>query len=314
MEEPRARNGSVGMEHTSCAVCGAEEHDLLFESGDRRHPLPGTFAMVRCRACRHVYLNPRPDPETLPMYYPEEYSPHCLGSRWRRRLTQALRRAEARSFARRLPSGAILLEVGCASGDSLEALRHWGVHAIGVEPSPRAAAAARAKGLDVRCGVLEDVPLEQDRLDAIMMRAVLEHVPDPLGDLARAHALLKPGGLLLLGTDNCAGLDCRLFGQDWYGFDVPRHLNLFSPESLGAVLERVGFSEPEVRYTLVPTHWIVSLRYRLERRFGKSRLWDTLHAMNPIALAFFLPVAFAQRLLGNGGRVWLISRKKAPVR
>jgi SAM-dependent methyltransferase len=313
MGPSRSDHGPVGLERAPCGVCGAREHDVLFESGDRRHPLPGTFAMVRCRACRHVYLNPRPDSETLSRYYPEDYSPHRPGGGWQSRLTQALRQTEARSLARILPPGARLLEVGCAAGDLLEPLRARGVDAIGVELSPHAAAAAKAKGLTVHCGVLADIPLEQDRFDAIVMRAVIEHVPDPLGDLGRAHTLLKPGGLILLGTDNYASLDRRVFGPDWYGFDVPRHFNLFTADSLGALLRRAGFTTPVVRYSLVPTHWIVSLRYRLERRISKSSLWSILLEKNPLALAAFLPLTFAQRLLGNGGRMWLTSTRRTPT-
>lgn len=299
----------VGVERTRCAVCGCWSTAPLFESRDRRHDLPGTFAVVRCVDCGNVYLNPRPDPATLPLYYPEDYSPYRAGGGLIRFLTRALRWAEARALARRLPPNPRVLEVGCAAGDLLVPLRDRGVDVVGVELSPRAAAAARARGLVVHCCALAEAPLAPESFDAVVMRCVIEHVPDPLGDLVRAHALLKPGGLIVVTTDNYDSLDRRLFGPDWYGFDVPRHFNLFTPQSLSALLARAGFRAPEVRFSLVPTHWIVSLRYRLERRLGRSRLLRLLSPANPLLLAAFLPITYAQRLRGDGGRMSLLAVK-----
>ena len=44
-----------------------------------------------------------------------------------------------------------------------------------------------------------------------------------------------------MGTPNVDALDARLFGQYWALWEAPRHLNVFSPDSLGRVLGQTGF-------------------------------------------------------------------------
>jgi SAM-dependent methyltransferase len=300
---------AVEVEHTACPGCNSDAKAILFSSGDRRHPLPGIFTMVRCLTCGHVYLDPRPTAASLAQYYPEDYSPFQGGRGWTKRLTTVLRQIEARALARLIRPGRSVLEVGCAAGDLLAPLNALGLETRGVEVSPMAAEMARAKGLDVHTGTLATAPLADRSVDCVVMRNVIEHLPEPREDLLRAQALLRPGGVIILTTSNCASLDCRIFGADWYGFDVPRHLNVFSAASLAKLLTSVGFERPAVSYSLVPTHWIVSLRYTLERRFGRRPLWRVLSAGNPMLLAAFLPIAFAQKLLGNGGRMRMLATK-----
>ena len=62
-----------------CPVCGAPERTYLFDSHDWLYGLPGHFPLFECALCRCVYPNPRPSPEALGRYYPEDayYSYHA---------------------------------------------------------------------------------------------------------------------------------------------------------------------------------------------------------------------------------------------
>ena len=256
-------------ESARCALCRANDFDVLITGGrDRRHHLPGEFRLVRCRRCSLVYLNPRPTAESLGAYYPPDYAPYrqrgVFGT-----LTRLLRRREATEIRRSLRPGADVLEVGCAAGDLMVPMREAGLRVTGVELSDHAASIARDEHkLDVHTGALSDVPLGRESFDAVIMRNVIEHVPDPRTDLDEASKLLRPGGLLVLRTDNVGSSDARLFRSLWYGYDFPRHLTLFSPKTLSALVESVGLDVEAVRYSLVPTHWIMSLRYWMSERGG----------------------------------------------
>jgi hypothetical protein len=70
---------------------------------------------------------------------------------------------------------------------------------------------------------------------------VIEHIADPIRSLEICHRLLRPGGVLSLTTPNLASLGHSLFGRDWIGLDAPRHLVLFTPDSLARCLGRIGF-------------------------------------------------------------------------
>ena len=68
----------ITWEEPSCPLCGRVERDLLTEAAD---PIPEhgpgmRFAIVRCRHCGLAYTNPRPTPDTIGHFYPNNYAPH----------------------------------------------------------------------------------------------------------------------------------------------------------------------------------------------------------------------------------------------
>ena len=309
------RNSPSGVgdrESVRCNYCHADSFDVVIASGiDRRHGLPGDFRMVKCRQCSLVYLNPRPTAEALSAYYPEDYAPYVQRGFFGR-MTQWLRRREANALRRTVSAGADVLEVGCAAGDLMVPLRDAGFRVTGVELSDHAATIAREQHhLQVHTGVLADAPLAGRSFDAVIMRNVIEHVPDPKGDLARAAALLRPGGVLVLRTDNVASLDARLFRSLWYGYDFPRHLTLFSPATLTAYVESAGLEVTRVQYSLVPTHWIMSLRYWASDRPGISVVAPLLSPRNPLLLAAAFGIAAVQKVTRDSGRFVVMATKPA---
>jgi SAM-dependent methyltransferase len=299
-----------GRESVRCNFCRADNFDVFVTDGrDRRHQLPGDFRLVKCRGCGLVYLNPRPTAEALSAYYPPDYAPYAPRGLFGK-LTRWLRRREAFGLRRSLPAGAEVLEVGCAAGDLLVPLRDAGFRVTGVELSDHAATIARGMHhLDVHTGTLGDAPLAGRSFDAVIMRNVIEHVPDPMGDLEKAASLLRPGGLLTLRTDNVASLDARLFRSLWYGFDFPRHLTLFSPQTLTACVQSAGLEVTQVRYSLVPTHWIMSLRYWASERRGISAVSRLISPRNPLLLAVGFVIAAVQKVVHDSGRFVVFARK-----
>jgi 2-polyprenyl-3-methyl-5-hydroxy-6-metoxy-1,4-benzoquinol methylase len=223
-----------------------------------------------------------------------------------------IRRREVSALRRELPARASVLEVGCAAGDLLVPMRDAGFQVTGVELSDQAATLAREEHqLEVHTGSLADAPLGERSFDAVIMRNVIEHLPDPKADLQRAAHVLRPGGLLLLKTDNVASLDRRLFGEFWYGFDFPRHLTLFSRETLTAIVAAAGLRVARVSYSLVPTHWIMSLRYLIMSR-GRGdgdSLTRFVTPRNPLLLGAGLSIALVQKLAHDSGRFGLVAVK-----
>ncbi|MDB4909656.1 MAG: Methyltransferase type 11 [Gemmatimonadetes bacterium] len=297
-------------ESVPCNYCHADNFDVLLAHGrDRRHHLPGEFRLVKCRECSLVYLNPRPTAAALSAYYPPDYAPYQQRGLFGK-LTRWLRRREALGLRHSLPASAEVLEVGCAAGDLLVPLRDAGFRVTGVELSDHAATIARDRHqLHVHTGTLGDAPLAGQSFDAVIMRNVIEHVPDPKGDLEKAASLLRPGGLLTLRTDNVASLDARLFRSLWYGLDLPRHLTLFSPRTLTASVRSAGLEVTEVQYSLVPTHWIMSLQYWISDRRAIAPASRLMSPRNPLLLAMGLAIAAVQKVLHDSGRFVVIARK-----
>lgn len=62
------------METVACDLCGNNGADVLFEQRDLLYEPDGAlWAMVQCKTCGLVYLNPRPTVDEIAKYYPAEY-------------------------------------------------------------------------------------------------------------------------------------------------------------------------------------------------------------------------------------------------
>jgi 2-polyprenyl-3-methyl-5-hydroxy-6-metoxy-1,4-benzoquinol methylase len=153
-------------------------------------------------------------------------------------------RYRAELHIRHLPhpnTAARLLDVGCGSGAFLQVMKALGWQTVGLEPDPKACEFARASGLDVHTGSLQNTTLEPASFDAITLNHVIEHLHDPKGDLDVCLRLLRPGGTLWITTPNLGSIGHRRYGKDWLHLDPPRHLVLFTLKSLEGLIQRSGF-------------------------------------------------------------------------
>src|SRR5439155_22069842 len=111
----------------------------------------------------------------------------------------------------------------------------------GVEPDPQSAAQAAAAGVEVKAGLLESQSLPEAHYDAVSLNHVIEHLHDPVRTLKICHRILKPGGRIFIATPNFAAGGHRLFGADWVPLDPPRHLVLFTSDSVKLAVVLAGF-------------------------------------------------------------------------
>ena len=268
------------METVPCLLCGRADPELVRSAPDRlaaaRHAgAPESFAVVRCRGCGLAYVDPRPTPAEMAAYYPDDYHTARDGGGVALRLEDAWRRRQFGEVVGWLaglrPARGRLLDVGCGSGELLEALRADEWRVSGVEPSARSAAIARSRrALDVQAATFDQADLAGQTFDAIVFAAALEHFHDPLAALARARELLAPGGLVaVLFLPRRDAPQARLFGSRWIGLDLPRHLYHFEPGTFAETARRAGLRiaavEPYSRRHS-PAFWTASLLPGLQKQ------------------------------------------------
>jgi SAM-dependent methyltransferase len=208
---------------------------------------------------------------------------------------------------RALPPGPHrLLEVGCGSGNVLEALGPFG-EAVGMEADEVLAAAARAAGLDVRDGALPEarvVPAGWP--DVVLLLDVLEHVDDELAALRAVHEILAPGGMVVVAVPAYDWL--------WSGHDVALgHRRRYRAASLRAVVTAAGFTVASLSYfntLLLPAIALARVwkRWRGDGRHDLVRPPAPLNAI--LARVFALEAALVPRWpMPGGASLLLIGRR-----
>lgn len=265
---------------------------------DRLHGIPGTFRYVRCRGCGLGYMNPQVVPDDVPQLYPGDYAPHSVQTLLARQTPgSAIKRLKARvarwitndplDGSLKLGPESRVLDVGCGAGEFLHRVHGaTGAHVFGIDFSPNAQASATENfSIPVFVGTIEDYFNEQP-FDLITAWWLLEHVSDPRSFFASVGRLLKPGGRFLFSVPNFASLNARLFGDKWYHLDCPRHLFLYTPQSLRRLLGEAGFRVDTIRYDKTPWGLLGSLQYvwyetnldpqTANRLRGNARLWKPL--------------------------------------
>ena len=113
-----------------------------------------------------------------------------------------------------------------------------------MEPDIRSAQLARDAGLDIYTGTLEQAAFPDIPFGVVVMLHVLEHVPDPVATLVEIVRILRPNDLLSLAVPHCGSLGARLFQEQWFGWNLRRHLMHFTPYHLPQMLEGVGMQRP----------------------------------------------------------------------
>jgi 2-polyprenyl-3-methyl-5-hydroxy-6-metoxy-1,4-benzoquinol methylase len=216
------------------------------------------YRLVRCGRCGFVCVGHRPTIGAITEYYssPSQYDvwEAALDARqkmWTNRVNLLLKTTQLRGS---------LLDVGTGIGQFLAVVRPLVDRVTGTEVSSSACEVAkRLYDLDVRRGVLEDIPFAE-RFDVITLFHVVEHVDDPAVTLATCASLLNDRGLIVMAVPNeiqglrfvLTRLVCRIapgriarpFFTPPINLSVPDqeiHLNYFTPQSAARLFDKCGF-------------------------------------------------------------------------
>jgi SAM-dependent methyltransferase len=163
-----------------------------------------------------------------------------------------------------LPAGRVL-DVGCGDGRRLAQLRALGWDVYGQDLDEKAASYARTFAVPVFCGPLDQAGFRDMEFDAVIMNHVIEHVHDPVALLRESKRVLKPGGKLVATTPNAKGWGHARFGACWYGLDPPRHLLLFTPQTLAQIARTSGFQDVRAWSSAARSVWFVGGSLRVAR-------------------------------------------------
>ena len=162
------------------------------------------------------------------------------------------------------------LDIGCGNAETLAYLKLFGWQVAGIDFNEAAAVAAKKfYDIDVFVGRTEDAPFAPESFDFIRMSHVIEHLPFVVETMRHIASLLKPEGVIYIETPNIEAFSFKQSREYWYPLECPRHLFLFSPQTLTAILEKCGIEVTKTETFFYDTYqWEDT--YRKEEKTGEK--------------------------------------------
>jgi len=269
----------IPVEH--CPVCKGT--DLRPFAMNRWSQQALHFAQARCEDCHVLIAQPQASDEELDRYYlnvyyqqkwpdPDaiwKYNPLAYG-----RYELPLMRKMWSTWPP--PDSAETVEIGCGYGVMLEMLQNLGYKARGADPSARAIDYCHSRGLSAMIGKSPGLPWSPASFDLALALQVIEHMQDPLAFVHELVSLVKPGGVIVIATENAATsqyfaerVSARIRGRI-PSFQTSRdHTFVFRAEHLKKMLLDAGCDEARTEsYSYVPEH--ESLHWKAYKGFFRS--------------------------------------------
>jgi hypothetical protein len=215
-----------------CLLCGGTSKPLWHQD-----------YFFRCRNCRSIIREPMPtEPELDELYKNSWEKPtednaksetggttSILADTYARNLACALGRVNL--------EGLHILEFGAGRGEMVRATTQLGAEVTPVEPFGWEFLKQRGYNAYPNLG---NVPTDA-LFDGVVGMDVIEHLIDPIGMWKQLNARIKPGGWIFLKTANANSLRARREGRQWRELLKLGHLVMFTPHSMGLILEKSGF-------------------------------------------------------------------------
>lgn len=205
-------------ECTTCNVC--DEHGALAEERQRvpcnvRTFKDDTFTVWRCTGCKSLHSAEDAD---LGYYY-SAYPPHKVDASKLNFVTRIGCRHRANILIRQgLKKTDRILDYGCGGGLFLQFLKEEGF--------------SNVAGYDAYVPAYADKRILEERYDAIVSWDVIEHTDEPRDFFRSLTGLLRPGGLLTIGTPNAEHISLGKEPLSTPELHQPYHRHILSEAAL----------------------------------------------------------------------------------
>ena len=190
--------------------------------------------------------------------------------------------------------GARLLEIGSGLGhlvaqleDSFQTfgmdLNHWAVS--------QSRSVVKASSLGTASA--QELPFKDASFNVVIIKHIVEHLPNPSRAIAEIGRVTEPGGTLILATPNLASLLKPWKGERWIGYQDPTHISLKSPGEWLDLIRNAGFS---LRRVFADGFWDVPYIPILPRQLQKL-IFGSLGGFQATTGFVFLPMRWGESII-----------------
>jgi 2-polyprenyl-3-methyl-5-hydroxy-6-metoxy-1,4-benzoquinol methylase len=257
------------LEHKFCIVCNSEKFSLEMNAKDFS-VTKEEFAIYRCSKCRFVFTRNAPLETDIGKYYQSEnYISHSDTKKGvvnkLYHLVRKIMLSRKYQLIKNLHTDKEILDIGCGTGYFLDYMKNKQYKTLGIEADKQAREYGKEK-FHLEILTNEDLinGAVKTEFSIISLWHVLEHLYKPEYYMHIIHGLLKNDGYLIIALPNLNCFDARYYKSYWAGYDVPRHLWHFSPETIEIFARNNGFEIIEMKRLLFDSFYnsILSEEYR----------------------------------------------------
>ena len=229
-----------------CPICGSTRlRARVHHIPDTFQGKPGRFDLDECISCGHVFQNPMLSGPGFAYYYRDFYD--GMGTERMQFLFGTARNTNV-SRARNIGEDAApkrWLDVGTGFAQFPLVAQEVLPDTVfdGLDFSDNIEVAERRGWINrgYHGELIDLAPGLAGRYDVVSMHHYLEHTHDPRAELAAAHTVLAPGGLISIEQPNPDSRFGDLLGAYWLNWFQPQHINMIRPDNMVAWLEQAGF-------------------------------------------------------------------------
>ena len=197
----------------------------------------------------------------------------------------------ARRYGKR---GARFLEVGSGMGhltgqleDTFETfgmdLNHWAVKQ----------SKAVVERSSLQTASAQELPYQDGVFNVVIIKHIVEHLPDPALALREIGRVTEPGGTLILATPNLDSALKPWKGDRWIGYQDPTHISLKRPAEWLELVRRAGFTPLKV---FSDGFWDVPYIRYVPKQLQKL-FFGSLGGFQAITGLVFLPVTWGESVI-----------------
>jgi len=219
------------------------------------------FTIVSCETCEFTFTNPRPKDNSLGRYYKSDmYISHTNNTKglfnWMYHTVRKYAIGTKLNLLKRTSKNKNHLDIGCGTGEFLNACKNAGYNTKGIEPSEL----ARKQAIkNFNLSVSENTNLDQfeeNQFNSISMWHVLEHVPSINKTIEELNRILSEKGKVIIAVPNHKSWDANYYKEFWAGWDVPIHLWHFSKLSIEKLFLNHNFKLTEKKPMLFDSFYV----------------------------------------------------------
>ena len=262
----------------SCPICKGKDFIKNLDCKDHSTSKE-LFTIVSCETCGFIFTNPRPLDKELEKYYISDmYISHTNQKsgafNWMYQTVRKYAINRKVSLLKKTANKGMHLDIGCGTGEFLNACKEVGFGAKGIEPSDL----ARNQAINnFNLDVSENIDLSQfnsTSFSSISMWHVLEHVSNIDDTIGQFSRVLRKDGILIVAVPNCTAWDATYYKEFWAAWDVPIHLWHFSKKTIKHLFKNHGFSLVKTKPMIFDSFYVSLLSE--EFKTGKKKFINGL--------------------------------------